>query len=352
MFGYLVSGDTRQQKIFLLIGPKRGGKGTIARVLERMLGRHNVAGPTLASLATNFGLQGLITKPVAIISDARIGNKSDSAAIAERLLSISGEDLQNVDRKFLEPWSGYLPTRFVIISNELPRFTDASGALTSRFIVLMLQKSFYGKENPGLTAALCEELPGIFNWALDGLQSLRARGRFVQPQTGREAIQELEDLASPVGAFVRDCCTLGPDKSVPVDALYNRYRRWCLDGGRTPLSKSMFGRDLRAQRPELKRSRLGQDRIPAYTGVAIKNIAAADDCFCDSRGSLGNQDCNIDESRNQPTPLGASPEPSNVVHLPLSKIESDTLGRPGSRAGGRPTAQIDAFRLVGLEDLL
>jgi putative DNA primase/helicase len=313
MFGYLVSGDTRQQKIFFLIGPKRGGKGTIARVLEQMLGRHNVAGPTLASLATNFGLQGLITKPVAIIPDARMGHKSDLAAIAERLLSISGEDLQNVDRKFQEPWSGYLPTRFVIISNELPRFTDASGALASRFIVLMLQKSFYGKENPDLTAALCEELPGIFNWALDGLQSLRARGRFIQPQTGREAIQELEDLASPVGAFVRDCCTLGPDKTAPVDALYNRYRRWCLDDGRTPLSKSMFGRDLKAQRPELKRSRLGQDRTPVYLGVALKSIAAADDYLCDSRGSLGNQDCNVDESKNQPTTLGASPEPSSLV---------------------------------------
>ena len=77
MFGYLVSGNTRQQKIFLLIGPKRGGKGTITRVLSRMLGCHNVAGPTLASLATNFGLQGLITKPVAIIPDARMGSKSD-----------------------------------------------------------------------------------------------------------------------------------------------------------------------------------------------------------------------------------------------------------------------------------
>ena len=78
MFGYLVSGDTKQQKIFLLVGPKRGGKGTIGRVLSRMIGRHNVAGPTLASLSTNFGLQDLIGKPVAVISDARMGSKSDT----------------------------------------------------------------------------------------------------------------------------------------------------------------------------------------------------------------------------------------------------------------------------------
>jgi putative DNA primase/helicase len=117
MFGYHVSGDTRQQKMFMLVGPKRGGKGTIARVLTRMIGRHNVAGPTLVSLGTNFGLQDLIGKPVAVISDARIGAKSDASLIAERLLSISGEDLQNVDRKYLPPWSGYLPTRIVVLTN-------------------------------------------------------------------------------------------------------------------------------------------------------------------------------------------------------------------------------------------
>jgi putative DNA primase/helicase len=177
MFGYLVSGDTRQQKMFLLVGPKRGGKGTIGRVLTRMIGRHNVAGPTLASLGTNFGLQDLIAKPVAVISDARIGKRSDGSLIAERLLSVSGEDLQNVDRKYLTPWSGYLPTRFVILTNELPRFADSSGALASRFIVLMLHKSFYDQEKPELTDELCGELPGIFNWSLDGLQRLRARAR-------------------------------------------------------------------------------------------------------------------------------------------------------------------------------
>ena len=125
-----------------------------------MLGKHNVAGPTLASLGTNFGLQDLIGKPVALVSDARIGGKADVALIAERLLSISGQDLQNVDRKYSEPWSGYLPTRFVILTNELPRFTDASGALASRFVVFMLTRSFYGKENPTLTDELLQRAAG------------------------------------------------------------------------------------------------------------------------------------------------------------------------------------------------
>jgi putative DNA primase/helicase len=55
-FGLCLGVDTSHQKILLLVGPKRSGKGTIARVLTRLLGIDSVAAPTLASLARNFGL--------------------------------------------------------------------------------------------------------------------------------------------------------------------------------------------------------------------------------------------------------------------------------------------------------
>src|SRR5262249_47887409 len=67
-FGYCLLPDTSQHKILLLIGPPRSGKGTIARILSALLGLDNVTGPTLASLGSNFGLQDLIGKTLAIIS--------------------------------------------------------------------------------------------------------------------------------------------------------------------------------------------------------------------------------------------------------------------------------------------
>ena len=108
--------------------------------------------PTLAGLGMNFGLAPLIGKGVAIISDARLGGRADQHAIAERLLSITGEDTITVDRKYMFAWTGQLLVRFLVISNELPRLSDASGALMSRFIVLVLTHSFYGREDQTLTA--------------------------------------------------------------------------------------------------------------------------------------------------------------------------------------------------------
>src|SRR5262249_45111110 len=90
-FGYVIAGRTDLHKILLMVGPTRGGKGAIARVLTALIGRKNVAGPTLNSFSGEFGLAPLIGKPLAVISDARFSGRDDGIVV-ERLLSISGED--------------------------------------------------------------------------------------------------------------------------------------------------------------------------------------------------------------------------------------------------------------------
>jgi len=270
--GYILGGDTSLQKIFLFVGPKRGGKGTIGRVLTGLLGAHHVAAPTLASLSTNFGLSPLIGKSLALIADARLG-RAETYVVVERLLSISGEDSLTIDRKYREPWTGRLPTRFLIMTNELPKLSDASGALASRFVVFVLTKSFYGSENPRLTEHLLHEAPGIFNWSLEGLDRVLARGYLVNPDSGREAVQQLEDLSSPISAFLRDRCIVRFDASVPVDALWTAWKAWCESNGQGIGTKAVLGRDLRAAVPTIRRERPrsedGEDREYVYTGLGL-----------------------------------------------------------------------------------
>ena len=271
-FGYFLITDTRQQKIFMLVGPKRSGKGTIARILTALLGRENVAGPTLGSLVTNFGLAPLIDKPLAIISDARLSGRSDQAVIVERLLSISGEDILTVDRKHQATWTGTLPTRFLLLSNELPELADASGAMASRFIVLTLRNSFYGREDTELTDKLRTELPGILRWSLTGLQQLRERGKFLQPSSSAEAIQELDDLGSPVGAFIRDRCEVEPGLEITCAHLYDAWKTWCEEQSwKRPSTKQRFGRDLRAVVLCIRVAsrREGFNRVRYYEGVSL-----------------------------------------------------------------------------------
>jgi putative DNA primase/helicase len=268
VFGYILSGHTDQQKIFLLIGPIRSGKGTITRVLGALVGRGNMAGPTMSSLGGDFGLQPLLGKSLAVISDARLGNRN-ADVVVERLLSISGEDSLTVDRKHRESWTGRLPCRFVVLSNELPRLGDASGAIATRCVVLQLTQSWLGKEDPALTDALLTELPGILNWSLDGLDRLLERGRFIEPKSSQDAVAALADLVSPVSAFVRDCCVLGPHESIECGLLFTVWRNWCESTGERPGTVQTFGRDLRARLPGV-RGRKPHGGSRQYVGIAVR----------------------------------------------------------------------------------
>jgi putative DNA primase/helicase len=273
-FGYVLSGRMDMQKLLMLVGPSRSGKGTIARVLTALVGgRRQVPGPTLAALNTNFGLSPLIGKPLAIISDARLGD-NPAHVVVERLLSITGEDTLTIDRKFREPWTGKLPTRFVIMTNELPRFKDASGVIGNRFLTLRMTESFLGREDLTLARRLRPEYPMILNWALEGLDRLNGNDEFTVPASAREATTLIADLASPVSAFVRECCIREPAATVPIDTAWAEWRHWAEQGGHPPGSKITFGRDLRAVVPELviTQPRIDGKHVQCYGHLGLRKL--------------------------------------------------------------------------------
>ncbi len=321
-FGYVLSGRTDLQKIFLIIGPLRSGKGTISRILTAMTGRGHVANPTLSSPSTEFGLAPLLGKSLAVIGDARLGSKTDARAVIERLLSVSGEDSITVNRKFRDQVTVRLPTRFMIISNELPAFGDASGAIASRFIITTLTESFLGKVNIRLEQQLLAELPGILNWALVGLDRI-SRQPFTVPKASAEAVQALQDLVSPMSAFVRDRCDQGAGCEDAVDHVYEGYRDWCDDQGMRPLPKQLFGRDLHAVLPRLSTLKPhGQPR--RYAGIQLKpRIWSRNGFHSGSNGSNGA----IDGSPGPP----AAHEPHEPHENPLQGDIQETLVGYGRR---------------------
>jgi len=271
--GYLLVQDTRYHKILLMIGPPRSGKGTIGRVLHELLGAFNTVGPTLSSLGSEFGLQPLLNKMLAIISDARLNSRGNTSSIIERLLSISGEDPLTINRKFLSALTVQLPTRIMMMSNELPDMRDSSGALAKRYIVLTLKNSWLGKEDTYLLDRLREELPGILLWALKGLARLQERGKFVQPTSSTEMIEELEAMTSPIKAFINEMCEFSQSGVTSIEALFKAWQLWCdLTGHPHPGNVQSFGKHFRAAIPEIEiyRPQDSSHRGRCYKGISLR----------------------------------------------------------------------------------
>jgi putative DNA primase/helicase len=241
-----------------------------------MVGSKNVVAPSLAQFGQPFGLQPLIGATLAVISDARLTGVLNSGLIAENLLRITSGEPVTVDRKHSPSWTGVLRTRIVLIANELPRIPDVSGALPSRFVIVQLQKSFLGAEDTDLLPRLLTELPGILHWSLDGLDDLRASGRFTEPASSQQVKQELRDLGSPIGAFLRERTVLDPVDQVAVADLYAAWCAWCEDRGIAhPGDEQQFGRGLRAvyAHVELGRPRdrsAAGGRLRVYKGLRLR----------------------------------------------------------------------------------
>jgi putative DNA primase/helicase len=273
-FGLCLLPITRFQKILMLVGPLRSGKGTIARVLTRLVGPDNVTSPTFGSLATPFGLQPLLGKTVAIVGDAKLSERTDSAVIVERLLSISGEDKQSVPRKFLSAVETTLLTRFVLLCNELPKLSDSSGAFVGRLVLLRLTESFFGREDTFLSEALYQELPGILNWSIAGWKRLIEQGRFTRVDSSDSLLTTMEELASPITAFVRDRCTIMAGRIIAVEILFGEWQSWCTSMGRDYTGTvQIFGRSLHAAFPTIKDSRPRLDsggRRRMYEGISLR----------------------------------------------------------------------------------
>jgi putative DNA primase/helicase len=194
--------------------------------------------------------------------------------VIERLLSISGEDTLTIDRKNLLPVSTKLDTRLMLLSNELPRLGDSSTALSSRMVILGLSETWLGREDHGLTGRLIAELPGILlHFALPGWQMLQEDGRFHQPESGLELVEELESLSSPIRAFVNERCVEDPAATIKVEALFADWMRWCESMHReNPGNHQTFGRNLRAALPHLRvpRPRHGEKRVRVYQGLRLR----------------------------------------------------------------------------------
>jgi putative DNA primase/helicase len=323
-FGYIISGRTDLQKALMLQGPERSGKGTIARILQKLAGTSNCCGPTLNSLTEQFGLWALTDKTLAVIGDARLP-KSGTEIITERLLSITGEDTIQVDRKWMKPWQGKIPARIVLLSNEIPNWADSAGVLPTRWIVATTARSFLGKEDPSLFGRLVTELPGILNWALDGLDRLIKQGQFTVNTATPEIVGAQRDRSAPQKGFVEEVCVLGGDKWVSKERLREMWVLWNREHGRTvPDTRESFTTKLLGMVPTIQardqKKRIDGKLTPVYRGIGLR---------IDHPAPEADEDNESDGPVQEALPVPDSPQPA-VDSVPAPR---EGASGPPSRRG-------------------
>ncbi|RQM32277.1 DNA primase family protein [Rhodococcus ruber] len=279
-FGYVLSGRLDLEAALYVQGVPGSGKTTVRKVLEKLVGSANVVSMSTNELNNdNFGLEKTIGKSLIVFPEAEF--RRNAAASVEKFKSIASGEPESVRRKNKTDWEGVLPGRMMFTSNHAPHFPDNSGAPLDRLYALAMNQKFRGTEamRSTLDRDLEGELSGILSWALDGLDRLNARGRFVQPGGSHaEVLIEAAELGSPLGLFVAECCDVGVGKDVGVlrGHTYARYSGWCDDNGHKRLASNKFGSELKSYmestHPGLwEKKEKGIDRKPTDYGIALRD---------------------------------------------------------------------------------
>ena len=256
--------DTRDHKILAIVGRCRSGKGTIARTIQELLGgERNVATITISILASDFGLQPLLNKQLAIMWDASLaGRNGDTNKAVEILKNISGEDGIQINRKG-KPHLNLekMPINIMVVANKVLDLRDSSGALAGRFTFLETTKSFYGHEDSSIEDQIRDEIPGIFNLIL-----AVPEGEILEHPKSHILQTEFEELSSPYIAFINEWCVIDPDEFIPTNVLWKYYCQWCKRNNHQAPSAQKFKIDFNGVHDGIKRYR------PQLTEQQLSNL--------------------------------------------------------------------------------
>ena len=148
----------------------------------------------------------------------------------------------------------------------MPSVSGSDKAIWDRLRVINFPISFDGdQQDKFLSQKLLGELPGIFNWALEGNKKWNEFG-LEPPETVKSATNDYRDENDQLGQWISTCCTTEfPKAKTPMKEMHESYSGWCLNSGTEPLSIVAFGKEFSRLGFKSKKSRYGTDRI----GIAL-----------------------------------------------------------------------------------
>ena len=245
ILGWALIGDTLGiQKAVVLRGVTRGGKGTILKILTKIL--HDSFTPLsgLTSLIDDKTLSSMRDTNITIEYDAKSVPHKDTNAVIGMINKMTANE--PIDIKLLhtqEPWMGSLNTKLYMACNRLPSMIDDSGAIIGRLHQITFNKSSLGCEDTHLDDKLGTELDSIGMWAIEGLKRLVVNRRFTVPASSIAAQDDANESSQPMMLFINECTVMGDDHKeyrVHSKPLYQRWCKWSEENGTKPGSRPNF----------------------------------------------------------------------------------------------------------------
>lgn len=268
-YGYCLLATAAAQTSMFWIGEGANGKGVMERVLSHLVGEEQVASIDMDHIHDPYHRAELYGKLVAVISEV---DRKAMTKNGQMFKAIVGGDKISA-RRVREAVFYFRPyVRIVTTCNNLPATNDLSHGYFRRFMMIEFRRQFSDEEQiKDLDRQLFAEASGIFNWALEGLKRLQARGfRFEIPEESRVLVQNYRRSEDSFEAFYRERVeTAKPGDAVSSSRLYGAYKLWCDANGYPALTGTWFGRRLGQRGLVAKLGRENEKRVRCWVGIQL-----------------------------------------------------------------------------------
>ncbi|MBF0430551.1 MAG: hypothetical protein HQK83_04690 [Fibrobacteria bacterium] len=242
-FGYCLTSDLRYCKFIILYGEGSNGKSVVLIVLSGFLGSKNVSNVPLENFTDNFKVFTTYGKFANIAPEISYMDKK-----AEGILKsfVAGEPML-YEKKFKDGFSASPTAKLIFAGNLLPEFHDKSYGIYRRIILLPFETIIPDeRQDKTLGDKICEqELPGIFNWALEGLRRLRKQDGFSLAPVAESAKKQYQIENNSALAFLEEYCEEKEEAATYTKQLYSSYKEYCNEMSLKIVPDHKFGRELK-----------------------------------------------------------------------------------------------------------
>jgi putative DNA primase/helicase len=147
-----------------------------------------------------------------------------------------------------------------VATNDLPKVTGTNDAIWRRIRVIEFPVTIPpAEQDKSLSERLVAELPGILQWALEGLKDWQTRG-LDAPECVLKSTEAYRDENDTVGQWIESTCVCGPGCRASMKDLYASYQIWCENSSLDPLPNTGFGKELGRRKFPVVKTHRGNDR--------------------------------------------------------------------------------------------
>ncbi|TNJ37406.1 DNA primase family protein [Prosthecochloris vibrioformis] len=265
--GYVFVRGLKLEKALLLYGSGANGKSVFFDVLRALLGDQNASSYSLSSLTdSKYGYYRAMLANKLVNYTSEIHSKLE-AHLFKQL--VSGEPVE-ARLPYGNPFILTDYAKLIFNANELPRDVEHTHAFFRRFLIVPFTVTIPEAEQDKQLAEkiVSAELPGVFNWVLDGLRRLLEQGGFSKCKAAEDAVNQYRKESDSVAMFIDERgYKPSPDRHEPLGDLYKDYKNFCTDDGFRAFSKTNFSKRLQALGFEKRRMNYGPGFFLARTSV-------------------------------------------------------------------------------------